>query len=96
MPAGRSAGQADAIRVDLIFVGMCLDPHDALLDVLGHFGERELGDRARPHGKDRVAASAEDIEHLSLLVIVDLAAVGVPRAAGHVDDAQAVALRPRA
>src|SRR5262249_5925984 len=88
--AGRRAGQAEAVGVDLVFRGVLLHVTDGRLDVLIHLGGRVPRPRPGPRREHRVAAGAEDIEELTPRVVADLATVGIPRTAGDVDDRQAV------
>ena len=66
------AHQAQSSRVDVIFVGMCLDEDDRLLQVIGHLDHAVRRDRARTNDEQRVTATTEGVGDADVLLLVEL------------------------
>src|SRR5262245_12055914 len=69
---------------------MLLHPANSLIQIGKHFESTELRYRTRPNCEDGISLAAQDLECLSTSMVANLGSVGMPGAADHVYDSQAV------
>ena len=90
MPARRCAHQPQLVGVDAKIRRVRLDVANAQLYVTCHLRGRKRRARSRADHKYRVPMFGQDVVHLRLLVVADLAPIGKPCAAADIHHAETI------